>query len=180
MVVFLEVVVQLIYAASTARQHSRVQSRHPGRNPKLESSTLSYPAFEPLTERHAFRRACSTEYCSIDTHDSSSQPSHESVWLRMRTMISAAIEQYSEYHQQLVRWRYYALDGTHGVCRGLICLVSTNRKSFSCFHCSVSMIHSGDGSVAVADSQGFTSNRRDCASAQLCRPHNRSAFRSHP
>ena len=61
MVVFLEVVVQWLDAASTARQHARVQSRHPGRNPKLESSTLSYPAFEPLTERHAFRRACSTE-----------------------------------------------------------------------------------------------------------------------
>ena len=38
MVVFLEVVVQLIYAASTARQHARVQSRHPGRNPKLASN----------------------------------------------------------------------------------------------------------------------------------------------
>ena len=47
--------------ASTARQQAWVQSRHPGRNPELESSTLSYPAFEPLTERHAFRRACSTE-----------------------------------------------------------------------------------------------------------------------
>ncbi len=30
-----------------------VQSRHPGRYPKLGSLTLSYPAFEPLTERHA-------------------------------------------------------------------------------------------------------------------------------
>ena len=68
MVVFLEVVVQWLYAASTARQHSRVQSRHPGRNPKLESPTLSYPAFEPLTERHAFRRACSTKHLrSVDT-----------------------------------------------------------------------------------------------------------------
>ena len=44
-----------------------VQSRHPGRNPKLESSTLSYPAFEPLTERHALLRACSTELGSINT-----------------------------------------------------------------------------------------------------------------
>jgi hypothetical protein len=31
-----------------------VQSRHPGRYPKLRSLTLSYPAFEPLTEHHAF------------------------------------------------------------------------------------------------------------------------------
>ena len=38
MVVFLEVVVQSLYAASTARQHSRVQSRHLGRNPKLDCS----------------------------------------------------------------------------------------------------------------------------------------------
>jgi len=58
MVVFLEVVVQWLDAASTARQHTRVQSRHPGKNPKLAGktspATLSYPAFEPLTERHAF------------------------------------------------------------------------------------------------------------------------------
>ena len=39
-------------------QHEVVQSRHPGRYPKLESPTLSYPAFEPLTERHAFPRTC--------------------------------------------------------------------------------------------------------------------------
>lgn len=38
-----------------------VQSLHPGRNPKVDSSTLSYPAFEPLAKRHAFRWACSTE-----------------------------------------------------------------------------------------------------------------------
>ena len=43
-----------LLAASTARSASVVQSRHPGRYPKLKSSTLSYPAFEPLTERHAF------------------------------------------------------------------------------------------------------------------------------
>ena len=30
-----------------------VCSRHPGRNPKLEGFTLSYPAFKPLTEHHA-------------------------------------------------------------------------------------------------------------------------------
>jgi len=43
-VVFLEVVVQWLDAASTARQHARVHSRHPGRNPKLASKTS--PAFE--------------------------------------------------------------------------------------------------------------------------------------
>ena len=31
-----------------------VRSRHPGRYPKLASPTLSHPAFEPLTEHHAF------------------------------------------------------------------------------------------------------------------------------
>ena len=31
-----------------------VQSRHPGRYPKLEGSTLSHPTFEPRTEHHAF------------------------------------------------------------------------------------------------------------------------------
>ena len=35
-------------------QHGVVQSRHRGRYPKLGSLTLSYPAFEPLTERRAF------------------------------------------------------------------------------------------------------------------------------
>jgi len=43
-----------LLAASTVRSALVVQSRHPGRYPKLKSSTLSYPAFEPLTERHAF------------------------------------------------------------------------------------------------------------------------------
>jgi len=36
------------------RQIEMVRSRHPGRYPKLEGSTLSHPAFEPLTEHHAF------------------------------------------------------------------------------------------------------------------------------
>ena len=35
-------------------QLQTVRSRHPGRYPKLEGSTLSHPAFEPLTEHHAF------------------------------------------------------------------------------------------------------------------------------
>lgn len=39
---------------STSRSAWMVQSRHPGRYPKLRSLTLSYPAFEPLTEHHAF------------------------------------------------------------------------------------------------------------------------------
>ncbi len=38
---------------STSRSALMVQSRHPGRYPKLRSLTLSYPAFEPLTEHHA-------------------------------------------------------------------------------------------------------------------------------
>ena len=40
-------------AAGTSPSALVVQSRHPGRYPKLESFTLSYPAFEPLTEHHA-------------------------------------------------------------------------------------------------------------------------------
>ncbi len=39
----------------------------PGRYPKLESSTLYYPAFEPLTERHAFQRAASMLPSNTDT-----------------------------------------------------------------------------------------------------------------
>jgi len=35
-------------------QLEMVRSRHPGRYPKLEGSTLSHPALEPLTEHHAF------------------------------------------------------------------------------------------------------------------------------
>ena len=31
-----------------------VCSRHPGRNPKLENTTLAHPSFKPLTEHHAF------------------------------------------------------------------------------------------------------------------------------
>jgi hypothetical protein len=69
MVVFLEPDVQWI----VSNRHGsvsllRVHSRHPGRYPKLESSTLSYPAFEPLTERHAFLRACSTSHRNVDAH----------------------------------------------------------------------------------------------------------------
>ncbi len=45
---------------STSRSAWMVQSRHPGRYPKLRSLTLSYPAFEPLTEHHAFSTGLST------------------------------------------------------------------------------------------------------------------------
>ena len=41
-------------AATHARSAEVARSRHPGRYPKLEGSTLSHPAFEPLTEHHAF------------------------------------------------------------------------------------------------------------------------------
>ena len=55
MVAFLSLKVQwLVAAASTSRSALVVQSRHPGRYPKLRSLTLSDPAFEPLTEHHAF------------------------------------------------------------------------------------------------------------------------------
>jgi hypothetical protein len=40
------------------RQTVSVRSRHPGRYPKLEGSTLSHPAFEPLTEHHASLTGC--------------------------------------------------------------------------------------------------------------------------
>jgi hypothetical protein len=74
MVVFLEPDVQWI----VSNRHGsvsllRVHSRHPGGYPKLESSTLFYPAFEPLTERHAFHPAYSTSHCNIDAHDSVSR-----------------------------------------------------------------------------------------------------------
>lgn len=38
----------------TLGQLEVVRSRHPGRYPKLEGSTLSHPAFGPLTEHQAF------------------------------------------------------------------------------------------------------------------------------
>ena len=51
---FLGLVVQrLAGGRGTARSAFVVPSRHPGRYPKLESSTLSHPALEPLTEHHA-------------------------------------------------------------------------------------------------------------------------------
>ena len=58
-VVFCDLVVQDWKAAGTSRSAEVVRSRHPGRYPKLEGSTLSHPAFEPLTEHHAF----STGFC---------------------------------------------------------------------------------------------------------------------
>ena len=41
-------------AADTSLSAWEVCSRHPGRYPKLRSLTLSYPAFKPPTEHHAF------------------------------------------------------------------------------------------------------------------------------
>ena len=41
-------IVQWLVGWGTARSAELVHSRHPGRYPKLKSSTLSYPAFEPL------------------------------------------------------------------------------------------------------------------------------------
>ena len=54
-VTFLQLKVQwLVGCRGTSPSALVVQSRHPGRYPKLRSLTLSYPAFEPLTEHHAF------------------------------------------------------------------------------------------------------------------------------
>ena len=54
-VTFLRLKVQwLVGCRSTSSSALVVQSRHPGRYPKLRSLTLSHPAFEPLTEHHAF------------------------------------------------------------------------------------------------------------------------------
>jgi hypothetical protein len=47
-------------------QWELVRSRHPGKYPKLESSTLSHPAFEPLTEHHATKTGCSAGATSLE------------------------------------------------------------------------------------------------------------------
>ena len=49
---------RLVAASTDLCQLTVVPSRHPGRYPKLEDFTLPHPALEPLTERHALRRAC--------------------------------------------------------------------------------------------------------------------------